>query len=74
MVDNNNNNNNAESSEKPKSPPPTENPKELSSTDPPEFAAVTAPDGETTAVPAAKGEDAPSVSVVATPIAEGNFF
>nr|XP_010319074.1 uncharacterized protein LOC101246524 [Solanum lycopersicum] len=71
VVDNNNNNNNAESSEKPKSPPPTENPKELSSTDPPEFAAVTAPDGETTAVPAAKGEDAPSVSVVATPIAEG---
>ncbi|KAH0704527.1 hypothetical protein KY285_018805 [Solanum tuberosum] len=68
---NNNNNNNAESSEKPKSPPPTENPKELSSTDPPEFAAVTAPGGETTAVPAAKGDDAPSASAVAAPIAEG---
>ncbi|XP_009589950.1 uncharacterized protein [Nicotiana tomentosiformis] len=60
-------NNNAESSEKPKSslPPPTENPKELASTDPPEFDAVTpqatSGDGETTA----KIDDAPAVSVVA---------
>ncbi|CAN4087924.1 unnamed protein product [Withania somnifera] len=65
-------NNNAESSEKPKSStlPPTENPKELSSTDPPEFVAVNATtDGYTATAADAKGDDAPAVSVAA-PIAE----
>ncbi|KAJ8536598.1 hypothetical protein K7X08_034999 [Anisodus acutangulus] len=64
-------NNNAESSEKPKSLPPTENPKELSSTDPPEFGGGATPDGDTAADAAKKVDDAPAVSVVAAPIAEG---
>ncbi|KAM3381305.1 putative protein isoform X1 [Capsicum galapagoense] len=68
------NNSNAESSEKPKllSEKPTENPKELSSTEPPEFGvgAVTPQAGGAAAAASDKGDDAPAVSV-ATPVAEG---